>query len=73
MSQLHASCLQAYTLLNNAITFAEAEGFDDPAHGAFAAAAFPGLPKTRADLVIAAKCLRRDIIELQAALQGVQE
>ena len=73
MSQLHASCLQAGDLLNEAILFAQAEEFDEQAHAAFAAAAFPGLPKTKADLVVAANFVQRGTVELHSALLNLKE
>lgn len=73
MSQLHASCLQAEKLLKTAILAAEAQEFDEQVHGAFAAAAFPGLPKTKADLIVAAKFIGCGVTELQTALLTVKE
>ena len=59
--------------MKGAILLAEAEGFDEQAHGAFAAAAFPGLPKTKADLIAAAEFLQRRVTQLHSALQTMRE
>ena len=73
MFQLHVSYLQAAKLLKNAKSSAKAEDFNEQAHGAFAAAAFPGLPKTKADLIAAARFLRQGVKGLRLALAAVEE